>query len=177
MVVHFMDNGGALTNHKAPWPGHEGRPSWNDDGLVKGVYVGHLGTGGYGLTQHTREPTQNDYKMPRKWIWNWQTNLFAFNDEMTSKVSFANDLYYKLQQIDPSISNVTYCADSSNPPKKPSISAYDAILIALYNGSKGFQNPTPTSKFTSPWVYCSGTWILVGTYPKKVATYLTNPTN
>ncbi len=54
---HFLTNGGNPvtskgfpSNKSQPWPGHEGRPNWNDDGTNTNRKTG---SGGYGLFQLT----------------------------------------------------------------------------------------------------------------------------
>ena len=90
-----MDDGGQLLSKGNAWPGHEGRPDWNNDDLGgKSKY----GSGGYGLFQltfegsHGSQAAEANFIMPRDWIWNWQTNVQQFLPIIQSKLQLTQ--YY-----------------------------------------------------------------------------------
>ena len=176
----FLDNGGlaisssgkALNKHK-PWPGHEGRPNWYDDGTDgsygdNGNVIGRwTQTGGYGLFQVTREASNPsngangagsdpdpDYIQPRGRFWNWQENALAGLTEIQSKRGPATALYNGLL--------ATY--QGSGPiPNHLSFSGLDSIIITMYNGIgggkitripvKGYKNNPATC-----WFPTTGGW-------------------
>jgi len=172
---HFLANGGDPLTSKGtpsdksqPWPGHEGRPNWNDDGTYQDWNKTHTkrvgrwtGSGGYGLFQLTyasRNTAGNtadaNYIMPRGWIWNWQANALAFNTEFQTKVTAGTNLYNLL---------LTSYPNNGAIPSAPggNLSGLDAIIVTEYNGMSGGSHPNPGQiaswKTKSNWVLLNGT--------------------
>jgi hypothetical protein len=190
---HFMDNGdfqksgsnGHWVNTGQLWPGHEGRPNWNDDGTYKiwknGIRIGRwTGSGGYGLFQLTYQAANNpndtgdsDYVMPRDWIWNWQSNVAPAITKLSGKQNPAKNLYnWLIAKFGTSIESQRCPTDGNN---QDVFTAYEGILIGMYNGDTGFTLLTPPDQSKprrSPWQFENGNWVFTGTYTKDVAGFV-----
>jgi hypothetical protein len=146
---NFLDNGGALTNKAKPWPGHEGRPDWNNDGSSAN------GSGGYGLFQLTFAASDPNFIMPRDWIWNWQTNVQQFLPIISQDISYTQSYlnYIKSHNssyVDPSRLKTT--ADTTT------FNFWESSVITLNNGASIFPLKNVgynlgAWRFTPPWTY------------------------
>ncbi len=145
---NFMDNGGQLSSKSHAWPGHEGRPDWNNDDLGG---TQQYGTGGYGLFQLTYKgaspdgPAEANFIMPRDWIWNWQSNVQQFSSKMQEKLqqeqSSLNISYTKLGASFTDPSHLTVVKDGVT------FNFWEATVITRNNGGKGWypkSTNTPT---------------------------------
>jgi hypothetical protein len=145
---NFMDNGGQLSSNGTAWPGHEGRPDWNNDDIGG---TPQYGSGGYGLFQLTFQgstpvdPTpEANFVMPRDWIWNWQSNVQQFLPIIQSK----------LQQTQTSLNNASTAFASFTDPSSLTVikdgftfNYWEASVITRNNGGRGWHpraSNTPT---------------------------------
>jgi len=164
---HFMGNGdlqapgthGHWRNTGNPWPGHEGRPNWNDDGTrTSGVTDTdrQTGSGGYGLFQLTyasrnssSQTADATYIEPRNWIWNWEANAVAFGTELAGHITDGQNFATTL--------TTNYPHNGALPPTPDGIfSGVDSIIVTEYNGMHGGQIVPPKNKQHKPT-----TWILL----------------
>jgi hypothetical protein len=123
----FLANGGSLTNKYVPWPGHEGRPNWNND---KTTHDRPTGTGGYGLFQHTYESGDKYYPIiPRDWIWNWQSNASNYSYKLAFKLTAAQKTYNGLV--------ATFGAKYGTLPNRLSFSGLESLVLTYNNGGGG----------------------------------------
>ena len=98
-------------------------PAWHDDGTTSSRPTG---TGGYGLYQLTYAQGDSSYIMPRDWIWNWQSNAIAVNQEWQPDLTKAQNLYAGLTSNYP-----------GTIPNRLQFSGLEAIVITYYNGMGG----------------------------------------
>jgi hypothetical protein len=139
---NFMNNGGQLLSKTSAWPGHEGRPDWNNDDSITST---NYGTGGYGLFQLTFQgatpppdssPAEADFIMPRGWIWNWQTNVTQFLPIMQSKMllaqSYINSATNTFGASFTNPSSLTVTKDGTN------YNYWEASAITRNNGGYGW---------------------------------------
>ncbi len=183
----FLENGGGGVTKTTAWPGHEGRPCWNNDSYYskkKGQWITTKGSGGYGLFQLTYRETiitssgrtisgDANYIMPRDWIWNWQSNTNRGIVDLNGKASSATNLYNWIVANFGSSIQSQRCPTSGNDIGI--FNAYEGILVCLNNGSDGFNlltKPGINGKYV-PWGFdANGNWIFTGTYAIKVAGFV-----
>lgn len=124
----------------------------------------------YGLFQLTYEPDEDNFIMPRDWIWNWQSNAVQAMVDLTAKTTPATNIYNYLVANAPSIQS-QQCPTSGD--NRDVFNAYEGILICLNNGNDGFTPFKPGGKLT-PWTLniSTGVWTFTGTYAIRVAGFI-----
>lgn len=94
------------------------------------------GPGGYGIFQVTGDSKSASAIVPRGILWNWQDNVRAGIEIISTKIAFVDSRLPALQNTYTSLGPIPkFPLDSSNGRKR--LSAWDSFVCTAYNGFGG----------------------------------------